>query len=470
MGFRSLCATSLGALASLPVAKRSIPLAIAAGLAFSSTPIFAQNFNNNGFFGRAVGGVRIDADGVMRTITEEDATNALEETRANLLGPSGELQQPTNMRLISLKGVRDAVKASIATGKALPEDVMFLGGLTRVEQVFVYPERNDIVLAGPAEPWTVGPNGTIVGAKSGKPIVHLDDLLNAFKTVETARKTGISVSIEPTKEGSARLTQLLSQNRINAAQVNWQSLEAAMRQAFGPQQVKLEGVSPDSHMARVILAADYKMKLYGMNLVKAPVAGLPSYLEMVSNSASKNLQSRWWMACDYNAIEHSKDKLAWKLSGNGIKTLTEVEQVSADGTRVAKGKADPIAKKWADLFTSKLDELAVKEPVFGELRNVMDLCVVAVIIESQGLEDLAACDLSSLLGEKAIVQLNKVDFPTSLDPQCSFVRTAQGFLVSASGGVMVDSWNIVSNNSKENDQLTAADAGKAWKNDSQIWQ
>ncbi len=35
---------------------------------------------------------------------------------------------------------------------------------------------------------------------------------------------------------------------------------------------------------------------------------------------------------------------------------------------------------------------------------------------------------------------------------------------------MVDSWNVVSNFSKENDQLTAADAGKAWKNDGQIWQ
>ncbi|XZE43535.1 DUF1598 domain-containing protein [Pirellulaceae bacterium SH467] len=470
MGFRSLCATSLGALASLPVAKRSIPFAIAAGLAFSSTPIFAQNFNNNGFFGRAVGGVRIDADGVMRTITEEDATNALEQTRADLVGPTGELQQSVDLRLISLQGIRNAVQESIATGKALPEEVMFLGGLTRVEKIFVYPERNDIVLAGPAEPWSVGPNGAIVGAKSGKPTVHLDDLLNAFKTVESARQTGISVSIEPTKEGSARLTQLLSQNRINASQVNWQSLEAAMRQAFGPQQVKLEGVAPDSHMARVILAADYKMKLYGMNLVKAPVSGLPSYLEMVSNSASKNLQSRWWMACDYSSIEHSKDKLAWQLTGNGIKTLTEVEQISSDGTRVAKGKADPIAKKWADLFTSKLDELAVKEPVFGELRNVMDLCVVAAIIESQGLEDIAGCDLSSLLGEKASVQLNKVEFPTSLDPQCSFVRTAQGFLVSASGGVMVDSWNVVASVSKENEQLSTVDSGKIWKNDQRIWQ
>ncbi len=190
MGFRSLCATSLGALASLPVAKRSIPFAIAAGLVFSSNPIFAQNFNNNGFFGRAVGGVRIDADGVMRTVTEEDATNALEETRANLLGPTGELQQPSNMRLISLKGVRDAVKASIATGKALPEDVMFLGGLTRVEQVFVYPERNDIVLAGPA---SLGQSVPMAHRRREVRQAHcpLDDLLNAFKTVETARKTGI---------------------------------------------------------------------------------------------------------------------------------------------------------------------------------------------------------------------------------------------------------------------------------------
>ncbi len=469
MGFRSLCATSLDAFASLPVAKHSIPLAIAAGLLFSASPVQAQNFNNNALFGRAVGGVHIDAEGVLRSVTSEDSSEALAHTRESLLGASGELAQPVDQRLISLKAIRDLVERSRTTGEAIPEEAAFLGGLTRVENIYVYPERNDIVLSGPAEPWQAGPNGTVVGIKSGKPIVHLDDLLSAFKVVEAARTTGVSVSIEPTQEGSKRLNQLLSNVRLNGPQVNWQSLELAMRNAFGPQQVKLEGVTENSHMARVILAADYKMKLYGMNLEQAPVKGLPSYLEMVRHSTSRNLQSRWWMACDYTSIQHSQDQLAWRLTGRGIKTMTEEEHIAADGSYKKKGKADPIAQKWADLFTSKLDELSLVEPVFGELRNIMDLCVVAAIIEGNHLEQIAQCDLSSILGPKAQTEAIHVDFPKALDPQCSFVQTAQGFLVSASGGVMVDSW-LAASRAEVSESLAALDAGKEWKDETRIWQ
>jgi len=290
----------------------------------------------------------------MRTATEEDQAATLALIRKEMVGPKGDLQSSSDRRLVSLKNVQKTVVECLQSGKPIPEEVRFLGGLTRVENVFVCPDRSDIVLSGPSEPWTVGVNGSIVGAKSGRPIVYLDDLLNAMKTVGNARKTGISVSIEPTKEGSARLKQLLSQVRINN-QSNWNSLEAAIRNAFGPQQVKLEGVSADTHMARVILAADFKMKLYGMNLAKAPVAGLPSYLEMLQNSGAKSAQSRWWMACDYSSIEHSADRLAWKLNGRGIKTLTEEGFTAVDGSRSQKGKSDPIAQKWADNFTSKLD-------------------------------------------------------------------------------------------------------------------
>lgn len=467
MGFRSLFATSLDAFTSLPVSKRSIQLVLGAGLVLSPVVAQAQIFNGGGLYGRAVGGVHIDADGVLRNVAE--SSDDLEVARANLIGATGELAQATNSRLISLSAIRDLVLKSNSDGTPIPEEAAYLGGLTRVENIFVYPDRNDIVIAGPAEPWAIGPNGTVVGTKTGRPVIHLDDLLNALKTVEDARKTGISVSIEPTPEGSQRLKRLLSQVRLNGAQVNWASLEGAMREAFGPQQVLLNGVSPNSHMARVILAADYKMKLYGMNLAEAPVAGLPSYLEMVRSSSSRNLQSRWWMAADYDSIEHSKDRTAWKLNGRGIKTMTEEEHMLADGTYKSKGKADAVAQKWADLFTSKLDQLAVKEPVFGELRNIMDLCVVAAIIESYDLQSLAQCDLKSLVGDSSQVNLIDVQFPKSLDPQCSFVQTAQGFLVSASGGVEVNSW-LEASKAVESDKLAAIESGKQWKDSSRIWQ
>ena len=429
--------------------------------------------NNNNAFGsvfRVVGGVSIRPDGALQMATAEEQTQALADMRARLIGPQGELNQPTDRRLISLKTLKKVVLASVEQNKPLPEEVLFLGGLTRIENVFVYPERQDIVLSGPAEPWKIGANGAVVGSKSGRPILYLDDLLCAFQTVVNARKTGISVSIEPTQDGVVKLERLLKQFGPSVSN-NPRALEPQMVAAFGPQQIKLDGLPADSHMARVILAADFRMKLYGMNLAKAPVAGLPSYLEMVSQQANlAQLQSRWWMACDYSAIEHSQDRMAWKISGPGIKTLTEEEQIAADGSFKQSGKADRLAKKWADLFTKKLDELATKDTVFGDLRNVMDMCIVAALIESQELQGLSHCDLSGLMGETARVELAKFEVPTSIDPQCSFLQTVKGWVVTASGGVMVDSWETVSH-LKANDAVAGGlKYGAIWEKADRIWQ
>ena len=354
-------------------------------------------------------------------------------------------------------------------GKPVPEDVYCLGGLTRIDYVFVYPDRQDIVLAGPAEPWTLGPNAAIVGKVSGNPIVNLDDLVTAFRYVGQARNGGVSVSIEPTENGVKQFNQVYG-SFANSGNINPTEMTQALARAIGPQQIKLSGIPADSNMARVILAADYRMKLYGMNLAKAPVAGLPSYLEMVQNrsTVSNQLQSRWWMACDYDAISHSKDRLAWKISGQRIKAMTEQEVFDANGGRTRTGKVDPIAKKWADNFTKKIGELAVKDPVFGELRNVMDLCVVAALIETQNLQSLSNCNLTSILGEASKLQGVKLDVAQSLDPQVSFLQTVQSLLVTFSGGVMIESWHIAST-VRENDKVADARAGGAkWEN-SQKW-
>ena len=47
------------------------------------------------------------------------------------------------------------------------------------------------------------------------------------------------------------------------------------------------------------------------------------------------------------------------------------------------------AEKWASLMTEKYDELSTQETIFGELRNLMDLCVIAALLEKEGLWDRA---------------------------------------------------------------------------------
>jgi hypothetical protein len=84
-----------------------------------------------------------------------------------------------------------------------------------------------------------------------------------------------------------------------------------MRQAFGPQMIKLHGLPTDSRFARVMVAADFEMKRLAMNLTDSPVAGLPSYLELARNeSQSAATNPRWWMASDYDALTRSEDRRA----------------------------------------------------------------------------------------------------------------------------------------------------------------
>jgi hypothetical protein len=176
------------------------------------------------------------------------------------------------------------------------------------------------------------------------------------------------------------------------------------------------------------------------------------------------------MACDYDSITHSQDRLAWRVSGPGIKTLTEQEVYDASGAAKQTGKIDAAAKKWADLFTKKMDVLATKDTVFGDLRNVMDLCVVAAVIESQNLQSQAGCDLSAILGDAATIETTKFDVPKSLDPQVSFLQSVQGLMVAASGGVMIESWGVATNTKESESVVSAHQRGAAWTNDESWYQ
>jgi hypothetical protein len=171
------------------------------GLAACCMAVFFASVVQAGVGGirqNAVGGVLVDAQGVVRAATVENQQAFLNEVRKRVDLPQGALAEATDLRMVSLRGLQDAIRQSQAIGQELPDAIRFLAGLTRIEYVLVYPERNDIVLAGPAEPWTIRQDGSVVGAESGHPTLHLEDLMVAMQSVESARDGGISCSIEPT--------------------------------------------------------------------------------------------------------------------------------------------------------------------------------------------------------------------------------------------------------------------------------
>ncbi|MCG8652645.1 MAG: DUF1598 domain-containing protein [Pirellulales bacterium] len=396
-----------------------------------------------GFGRRSVGGVMIDGAGVVRAATVAERRELANLLREATEPAAGEMAEPTEMRMISLKGLQEAITQSRQTGR-IPSDIEFLAGLQRIEYVFVDKEKNDIVIAGPAEPWKLREDGSVVGKVTGGSTMRLADLVVAFGSVESARNGGISCSIEPTPEGHQRLQKLLRSVKLRPGQ-NPAGLEASMKQAFGPQMIHLHGIPTDSRYARTLVAADFEMKRVAMGLIPSPVDGLPSYLQMSRNSrhgAGEN--PRWWMACNYEALTRSEDGLAWKLSGQGVKTMTEQDIVERDGTIKRGKRTDKLAQDWADKMNNSFYELSREIPVFADLQNIMDMTVVATLITQERLAQQAGLDLSVLNGQSSSsVELASYDVPRSVAPQCSFIRGRSGWVVTASGGVDVNAFEVV---------------------------
>jgi hypothetical protein len=111
----------------------------------------------------------------------------------------------------------------------------------------------------------------------------------------------------------------------------------------------------------------------------------------------------------------------------------------------ATGRTSPAAQKWANLLTEKYDDLCGKDPVFGELRNLMDMCVVAALLEKEGLWDRAGLSAPLLREAQSELKLKTWNAPKTVPPQVSFVKARNATIVTASGGVQVESWQVASN-------------------------
>ena len=408
-------------------------------IAAQATAVWAGNIGRNS----SVGGVSIDIEGVLGPPNLEARKKVLEALRKAIKTAPSELSSPVELRMVSLKGIESACADALKNHVELSEEIKFLAGLQRIQYIFVYPEHGDVVLAGPGEGWKVDEFANVVGVTTNRPVLRLDDLLVAMRYVHEARTKGISCSIDPTEEGSRALNRVLQQQQVQRRPAP--VLEQAMKRAFGPQQVSVSGVPATSHFARVLVAADYRMKRLAMKLEKSPVAGLPSYLDLIKKTrVVGNVNPRWWMACNYEPLATSEDGLAWELRGPGVQVMTEDEYVAEDGKITGTGRRSSAAQRWADLMTKEYRALSVEDGVFGELRNLMDMCVAAAVIEKEQLFETAGLSVPTLTQRDGPLTLETWNAPTRVAPEVSFLRTRKALIVTASGGVQVESWQVAS--------------------------
>jgi hypothetical protein len=422
----------------------------------------AQVFTNT----RGVGGIAIDPAGMVSEATVIQQGQLRQQILENLDALPHGLADKTEMRKVSLRRLEAATAECIRSGKPLPDEIQFLAGLQQIRFVLVYPEQRDIVLVGPAEGWRVDDRGTMVGKTTGRPVLLLDDLLVAFQAITDPNPSVISCSIDPSPEGYARLQRHAKQLRTigNPAQT-----AAGIEQQLGPQLISVNGVPATSHFARVMVAADYRMKQMGMGLQRAPIAGMASFLQMAKASGSglSNTMPRWWMEPDYQPLASDADGLTWEIRGSRVKTLSENDFYQADGSRQETGRSDPVSQKWAQNMTQRYQELALAEPVFGQLQSCMDMAIVAALVVAKDLPAKAHCELPMLTGK-----LSSAEFPApkQVASRAAVMKKGRSWMI-ACGGVKIDPWAAVEK-TEQSDEVAAirgqatiaADAPAWWSN------
>jgi hypothetical protein len=423
----------------------------------------AQDNNANDFlFAHAIGGVSIDADGILDNAKLDDMGQLAKLRREAMAKIPGALNAVVPMREISLRRLEAAIDDCAKNDKPLPDEIRYLAGLQHIQYVFVYPEQKDIVLVGSGEGWKVDAKGTVVGITTGRPVMLLDDLLVALRTAKGAAQGGITCSINPTAEGIARFSQTALPRGVDSA-----TAAATLEKALGMQQITVHGVPETSHFARVLVAADYRMKRIAMALDPSPVRGLPNYLGMARVSKAM-VSPRFWLDARYDAVLCDRDGLAFELDGASVKAMTEDDYVMSSGAVKHSGKANPAAQRWANLMTEKYPELAVADPIFGQLQNCMELAVAGALIVKANLPEKAGYDLPTLMNSP-VVKADVFSAPKQVASIASVLNKAKGSVLSISGGVSINSWMIVAN-PKVSDKVAAVRQKAAFSSNANWWQ
>lgn len=393
--------------------------------------------------GSSTGGIEIDANGVLTKSIFNGNPQLLNRQRylAAQASINKDIQRPSQFRAVSLNRLEATVQKMLDAGQPITDDVRYLAGLTRITHVFFYPESNDIVIAGPAEGFFINANNHVVGMKSGRSTLQLQDLIVALRSFSPDGKQTkmISCSIDPTQEGLARFrdtyTQIASSGQFRPGLEN--DVIRAYQEALGWQEITIQGISPKTNFARVLVEADYEMKLIGIGLKRAPVDGVISFISKVTPAAvAKNSLQRWYFQPDYDCVQVNEDNTAMQLIGDGVKLVGEDESVAADGSRKGKGSMSRASTAYCNSFTRLYGKMAERDPLWGELRNVIDMSVAAAFIQKMDLYEKSGWKMN-LFGDEKALPVEILEAPTKVAPVANAVWKGSSFMSPIAGGVSI---------------------------------
>jgi hypothetical protein len=334
-------------------------------------------------------GVDISAEGLLSVRKTADDPKLLAVKKAALDKARKQAKAAGNkpqLTYISLPRLFAEAKATLDAGKELPDHLRYMGGITKLRYIFVFPEEKDLVIAGDAEPYNAANPDRPIGLLSNRPVLRLDDLVTVLRTVGPGNlKNSIGCSIDP-PEGAMKIVTDAIADPANR-KLSKEKKATAIAEAVGPQTVRYIDVAAETRVAFVCVEADYLLKRMAMGIDPTP-AGI-----VLQHQNDKLQVNRLWLPPNFEPLVVSEDGRAYEIRGQSL-------QLHARGDQFEDVPATAGTAGYAKNFTNKFPQIAAAVPAFADLWNITDLALLAALIGQDRLHVKAGWKLDWVLSEK----------------------------------------------------------------------
>ena len=234
---------------------------------------------------------------------------------------------------------------------------------------------------------------------------------------------------------------------------------------MGKQDIEVYGLDPRTRAARVMVEADYRMKLVGMGLEE----GVPGVISYLNSSSSRPARHRRRWACSAGGSRSTTTPSVLprppglrhpRPGREGRKRKrAPLRRRRAGSHRRVRRPEPPVRPQFHRAFRRPLR----KYPIYGELRNLCDLALAAALVREEGLADKVGWHLTCFGDPQAYtVELGEAPKEVETVVNCRVV-SRRTILAGVSGGVRVHPASLVRRQAMEITQIRSSSGSTAAK-------